>query len=260
METISSFRNFSDIPKTMTGTPAKSHQPTFELTGNELWTSKVASWTPLLITSLCPLTNPHRSRDPRSIDLLILRTLKPMTKKEQRASRFLSLILRHDPSVIGIELDSQGWASVDDLLAALQAHRKPLTLNELKTIVHENSKSRFHFSDDGSHIRAAQGHSIEVDLQFTEQTPPDLLYHGTANRFMDLIERQGLMKMSRQHVHLTSDVRIAHDVGRRHGKPIILEVSAGPMSAHGHAFFLSANGVWLTESVPPDYLSRRFSL
>jgi putative RNA 2'-phosphotransferase len=183
-----------------------------------------------------------------------------MTKKHQRTSRFLSLVLRHDPAVIGLQLDPQGWASVDDLLAALKDHRKPLTLSELKSIVSGNNKRRFHFSEDGTRIRAAQGHSIEVDLQFNEQTPPDLLFHGTATRFMNLIEREGINKMSRQHVHLSADIRTAHSSGRRHEKSVILEVAAALMQTHGFKFFLSQNGVWLTESVPPDYLARRFSI
>ena len=183
-----------------------------------------------------------------------------MTKRQRRTSRFLCLVLRHDPAVIDLQLNSQGWATVDDLLSALQAHGKPLSLSKLKSIVSGNNKRRFHFSEDGTRIRAAQGHSIEVDLQFNKQTPPDLLFHGTATRFMNLIEREGINKMSRQHVHLSADIRTAHSVGRRHGKPVLLEVAAALMHTHGFKFFLSQNGVWLTESVPPDYLARRFSI
>lgn len=183
-----------------------------------------------------------------------------MNKHEQKLSRFLSLVLRHKPEEIGLELDPQGWASVDDLLSRLEQYGKKLTLEGLQRIVAENNKKRFAFSDDGKSIRASQGHSIEIDLALTHQAPPEFLYHGTATRFMGFIENEGLTKMSRQHVHLSADIHTAHDVGKRHGKPIILEITASVMRDHGHQFFLSENGVWLTESVPPDYLTRRFSL
>lgn len=183
-----------------------------------------------------------------------------MTKKQQRISRFLSLVLRHDPASIGLRLDARGWAEVTDLLSCLNNHKKPLTRTDLESIVTENNKSRFTFSEDGTKIRASQGHSINIDLDLTPQTPPDLLYHGTATRFIEDIANQGLLKMSRQHVHLSHDPRTAHSVGQRHGRAIILEVAAKLMVSHGHEFFLSENGVWLTDTVPPDYLNRRFTL
>ncbi len=182
-----------------------------------------------------------------------------MTPKEKRISRLLSLVLRHDPASIGLTLDSQGWAKVDDLLDCLAKHKKETSLESLQTIVAENNKSRFAFSEDETKIRASQGHSINIDLQLTPQSPPEFLYHGTCTRFMEAIEKEGLMKMSRQHVHLSADISTAHTVGKRHGNPIILEVAASLMESHHFKFYLSENQVWLTDHVPPDYLTRRFS-
>ena len=183
-----------------------------------------------------------------------------MTKNEQRTSRFLSLVLRHDPGAIGLSLDAEGWADVKTLLDRLKEHRKSVTRDMLENIVSENNKQRFHFSEDGTRIRAAQGHSIEIDFKLVAKTPPDVLYHGTASRFVEEIANDGILKMSRQHVHLCEDPRAAHLVGQRHGRAIILEIAAKLMTSHGHQFYLSENGVWLTEHVPPDYLNRRFKL
>jgi len=183
-----------------------------------------------------------------------------MTKNEQRISRFLALVLRHDPASIGLKLDPHGWASIDDLINCLAAHGKSISLTGLENIVASNNKKRFAFSEDKTAIRASQGHSVDIDLKLTPKSPPEVLYHGTATRFMNCIEQEGLCKMSRQHVHLSSDVRTAHDVGRRHGKAIILEVAARLMESHNFKFFQSDNGVWLTDSVPPDYLNGRMKI
>jgi putative RNA 2'-phosphotransferase len=180
-----------------------------------------------------------------------------MTEQEaKKLSKYLSYILRHHPETIGLELDSEGWANVGDLLAKMQASGTPLTMDKLVFIVENNSKKRFAFDETGQKIRASQGHSIGVDLGYTPETPPEILYHGTAAQFLADILATGLQKQSRHHVHLSSDVPTAQSVGQRHGKPVVLEVLAGQMSRDGHTFFLSANGVWLTEHVPPAYLQR----
>lgn len=182
-----------------------------------------------------------------------------VSQKKNKISRTLSLVLRHDPGAIKLTLDPEGWASVDELLARMAQHGKPIDRAILTEIVAGNDKQRFRFSKDGERIRANQGHSIDIDLGLQEKEPPELLYHGTATRFMDLIENEGLQKMARRHVHLSPDIRTAHAVGRRHGRAIILEIAARVMANHGRKFYLSDNGVWLTDEVPPNYLIRRFA-
>ena len=168
-------------------------------------------------------------------------------------SKFLSLVLRHQPEIIGLSLDDSGWADIDTLIRLSQPH-KPLTRALIEQVVEKNSKQRFAISDDGRRIRANQGHSIEVELGLQPLAPPTLLYHGTATRFVDAIRREGLVKRSRQHVHLSADAETATAVGARHGKPAVLIVRAGDMAAAGHAFFRSENGVWLTDAVPVRFI------
>ena len=168
-------------------------------------------------------------------------------------SKFLSLVLRHQPEVIGLSLDEAGWADIDTLIRLSQAH-KPLTRALIEQVVAGNSKQRFAISDDGRRIRANQGHSIDIELGLQPLAPPMLLYHGTATRFVDAIRREGLVKRSRQHVHLSADADTATAVGARHGQPSVLIVRAGEMSAAGHAFYRSENGVWLTDAVPVEYI------
>lgn len=170
-------------------------------------------------------------------------------------SKFVSLVLRHEPQRIGLTLDSQGWTSVEELLAAAVRHGKPLTREKLDRIVAENEKQRFAFSDDGQRIRARQGHSVDVDLELAPQIPPDILFHGTATRFLESIRATGLEARSRQHVHLSRDEATAVQVGQRHGKPVVLKVRAGQMHTAGHEFYLSENHVWLTARVPPEFLN-----
>ena len=171
-----------------------------------------------------------------------------------QTSKFLSLILRHQPEKIGLTLDPQGWVAVDQLLAACTAHRHPLTREVLQKVVAENNKQRFAFSDDGLRIRASQGHSQPVDLGYQAQVPPDVLYHGTATPNLPSIQVSGLEKRKRHHVHLSVDRETAIAVGKRYGQPVVLEVLAGQMAAAGLPFYVSANGVWLTDHVPPEYL------
>jgi putative RNA 2'-phosphotransferase len=152
-------------------------------------------------------------------------------------------------------LDQQGWAQVDELLEKANAHGVSLTPELLREIVEQNDKRRFALSDDGRRIRANQGHSIQIALGLEPVEPPALLYHGTATRFVDSIRQTGLRPGKRQHVHLSTDEETATAVGRRHGKPIIIIIKAGEMHAAGHSFYLSANGVWLTDGVSPEYLT-----
>ena len=171
-----------------------------------------------------------------------------------RYSKFLSLVLRHKPQTIGLRLDAKGWAEVDELLERSRRAGVPLTAPLLKKIVEENDKQRFSFSDDGLRIRANQGHSLPVDLELEPRTPPERLFHGTATRFLDSIREKGLVAGNRIHVHLSPDEPTAIKVGRRHGDPVVLEILAGRMCGHGFEFFLSLNGIWLTERVPREHI------
>lgn len=173
-----------------------------------------------------------------------------------QASKFLSLLLRHDPAEIGLVLSPDGWARVSDLVELTQGRRVQFSRESLAEVVRGNDKQRFELSADGEFVRARQGHSIEVDLGFEPQRPPDVLYHGTALRFLDSIFASGLQKQARQHVHLSHDPGTALKVGQRHGSPLVLRVDARGLHAEGSPFFLSSNGVWLTDSVPVRFLSR----
>ncbi|HSG71136.1 MAG TPA: RNA 2'-phosphotransferase, partial [Planctomycetaceae bacterium] len=169
-------------------------------------------------------------------------------------SKFLSLILRHRPETIGLKLDPNGWVEIATLIEAARQHGTPIELDLLLQVVYENDKQRCALSDDGLKIRANQGHSVEVDLELTATRPPAVLYHGTVARFLDSIREQGLLAGSRQFVHLSSDRHTAEIVGKRRGSPVILIVRAESMFEHHHEFFLSRNGVWLTQHVGPEYL------
>ncbi|MDY0095333.1 MAG: RNA 2'-phosphotransferase [Candidatus Vecturithrix sp.] len=169
-------------------------------------------------------------------------------------SKFLSFVLRHNPVSIGVSLDSSGWAQVADLVNAAQKSGKPLTKKLLREIVEQNDKQRFSFSEDGQRIRANQGHSIPIDLGLEPLSPPSILFHGTATRFLSSIQAKGLLPRGRRQVHLSSDERTARKVGQRHGKPVVLSIQAGQMSACGYRFYRSVNGVWLTECVPIEFI------
>jgi len=178
-----------------------------------------------------------------------------MTEKESiRMSKFLSLILRHEPERVGLKLGDAGWVSVEELLQALNRHNVALTLEQLKHVVATSDKKRFAFSEDGRDIRANQGHSVDVDLQYPPQTPPELLYHGTATRFLEGIRRDGLQKMERHDVHLSAETPVTVQVGGRHGKPALLRIRAGDMHRAGFVFRCSANGLWLVDHVPPQFI------
>ena len=179
-----------------------------------------------------------------------------MDRRLVTVSKYLAKYLRHAPHELGLVLQSGGWVLVDDLLTAAEKNGFSISYDELVDCVETNDKQRYSFDVSGEMIRANQGHSVEVDLQLEEREPPEFLYHGTVERFLPSILKEGLIRGKRHHVHLSKDVETARKVGARRGKPVILTVDAGRMHRDGHKFLLSVNGVWLTESVPPDYLTR----
>ncbi|HEY5723042.1 MAG TPA: RNA 2'-phosphotransferase [Allosphingosinicella sp.] len=173
----------------------------------------------------------------------------------KQVSKFLALILRHKPEAGGLSLDPEGWAPVDAVLAAVRARFGAFGREDLGELVRTNDKKRYAFDGSGTRIRASQGHSIGVDLGLRPTEPPPLLYHGTTRRFLASILASGLVRGKRHHVHLSEDQETATIVGaRRAGETIVLAVDSGAMHADGHLFFLSANRVWLTNSVPPEFL------
>ncbi len=174
-------------------------------------------------------------------------------KEIQKISKYMSLVLRHKPQAIGIQLDEHGWADVEQLIAGIsQTH--PLDREMLEEIVRTDDKQRYALSEDGMRIRANQGHSIPVDVELEERTPPEILWHGTGEKFVSFIEQQGLLSKSRLYVHLSPDIETARRVGSRHGRPIVFQVLSGEMYRDGYRFYCSRNGVWLTKSVPARYL------
>ncbi len=178
-----------------------------------------------------------------------------MRKELVPVSKFLSLVLRHKPDSIGLDLDEHGWADIDSLIERASRQGRTLTRAVIDEVVATNEKKRFAISDDGARIRASQGHSIAVDLELKAVMPPDMLFHGTATRFLTSIREHGLRPGNRQHVHLSKDEKTARIVGARHGEPIILGVRAAAMHRDGHRFFLSDNGVWLTGPVPLAFIA-----
>ncbi|NEP02085.1 MAG: RNA 2'-phosphotransferase [Symploca sp. SIO2E9] len=175
-----------------------------------------------------------------------------MEKPVVETSKFISLILRHKPETIGVVLDQEGWLLVDTLLEASAQHGIAITRQELKQVVEQKDKKRFELRD--GRIRAYHGHSLKVNLNLTAVEPPTYLFHGTAKAWMDSIGSQGILKMKRQYVHLSADPEKAMKVGKRHGVPAVVRVWAAIMHQEGHKFYLSENGVWLTDTVPPQYL------
>lgn len=172
-----------------------------------------------------------------------------------RVGKFLSLILRHNPETIGITLDKNGWADVSDLIAGVNKKGYKLDIDILSEIVETNNKKRYIFNQDKTKIRANQGHSIKVDVELKKQTPPNILYHGTAKKYYDLIIKDGIQKKSRNHVHLSKDEQTAITVGKRHGESVVIKVNAKVMDNEGYEFFVSENGVWLVDFVPARFLS-----
>src|SRR5262245_9437602 len=179
--------------------------------------------------------------------------MKPDDLKQ--ISKNLSYLLRHRPDSVGLELETGGWIAVDALLRAFHESGKHLTMELLQTVVTQSDKQRFEFSDDQLRIRARQGHSIEIDLGYEPAIPPAELYHGTATRNLDSIFEKGLLKGRRHHVHLATNKQTMIQVAMRHGKPVLLAVQAQQMHSAGHEFFVTGNHVWLTEHVPPAFIS-----
>ena len=178
-------------------------------------------------------------------------------QKKKKTSKFLSYVLRHHPELIGLNLDEQGWTNVDELITKSRRDSyQGFTFEELDEIVETNDKKRFIFNEDKTRIRANQGHSIDIDLALKPQQPPEFLYHGTAQKNIDSIIEKGIEKRNRQHVHLSLDKETATKVGMRHGKPIILTINSGKMFEDGILFYLSENGVWLTDFVEAKYISK----
>ena len=174
-------------------------------------------------------------------------------KAAKGRSKLLSLVLRHQPELAGLQLGPGGWVNIDDLLAGLAAMNKAISRDQLLALVKANDKRRFSVSKDGVAIRAAQGHSINIDLGLSPRQPPAILYHGTATRFMKVIAREGLRPMARDHVHLSADIDTATKVGARHGSPVILSINAAGLHQSGQEFFKADNAVWLTASIAPKW-------
>lgn len=174
----------------------------------------------------------------------------------KRISKLLSLVLRHQPQTIDIQLDEAGWVDVDTLLNAMQRHPagKGVDRKALGQVVEDNDKQRFEFSSDGVRIRARQGHSVDVELGYAPAEPPEILYHGTPDSVVPAIQKSGLQKMARHHVHLHVDVETSRQVGARRGKPVLLVIRAHEMYQAGHEFYVTQNNVWLTERVPPQFI------
>ncbi len=171
-----------------------------------------------------------------------------------RFSKFLSLVLRHQPQLVGVTLSDAGWVEVAHLLKQCEKHRKAISRAMLDEIVTTSPKQRFAFSEDGLRIRASQGHSVDVDLGYESAQPPRELFHGTVTKSLAAIRAEGLSKMRRHHVHLSPDRETASRVGQRRGKPVIVVIDAQRMVKAGYEFFVSANGVWLTDHVPPEFI------
>ena len=170
-------------------------------------------------------------------------------------SKLIALILRHKPETIGIQLDEHGWANVDDLIDGI-AKTQPFDREMLEEIVRTDEKQRYLFNEDKTLIHANQGHSIPVDVELEKKIPPDILWHGTGEKYTASIDEQGLIPKSRLYVHLSGDLDTARKVGSRHGKSVVYEVAAGAMQADGYVFLQSVNDVWLTKHVPVKYLRR----
>ena len=170
-------------------------------------------------------------------------------------SKYLSLILRHKPEVIGISLDEHGWANVEELIAGI-AKNHDFNMELLEEIVRSDEKQRYSFNEVKTLIRANQGHSVPVDVELVEQIPPDILWHGTGEKYVSAIDTEGLIPKSRLYVHLSKDEGTATKVGSRHGKPVVYHVLAKKMYDDGYNFFISVNGVWLTKTVPVKYLRK----
>ena len=172
-----------------------------------------------------------------------------------KTSKYLSLILRHRPEAVGITLDEHGWARVDELIAGIKKTQK-FNMDILEEIVRTDNKQRYSFNEDHTLIRANQGHSIPVDVELPVTEPPEVLWHGTGQKYVESIDQKGLLPKGRLYVHLSGDLKTAVNVGSRHGKPVVYQVDSARMAADGYLFYRSVNGVWLTKKVPVEYLEK----
>lgn len=170
--------------------------------------------------------------------------------------KYIALILRHKPEVIGIAIDEHGWANVDELITGISKQYCDFNMSQLEKIVASDDKQRYSFNETKTLIRANQGHSISVDVELEKKCPPEVLYHGTATKYETSIDESGLVSKSRLYVHLSVDIDTAITVGKRHGEPVIYKILAENMQNAGYDFFLSANGVWLTKCVPKEFLEK----
>lgn len=178
-----------------------------------------------------------------------------MKKVDINLSKFLSLILRHKPEVIGIKLDENGWCDVQELLVKMSNKGKNITREDLDYIVNTDNKNRYTYDEDGMKIRANQGHSLNVNLELKKEKPPKYLYHGTIKKYAEVILQEGIKKGKRQYVHLSSNLETANIVGKRRGIPVVLKIEAGMMNLNGYEFYLSKNKVWLCDYIPSKYVS-----
>ena len=177
------------------------------------------------------------------------------TNDLKSTSKFLSLVLRHRPEIVGMQLDLQGWLPIEELIENANRRGREMTLELLHEVVANCEKNRFALSEDRLRIRANQGHSVrDVELNLQAVVPPSVLFHGTVEAFLGSIRSQGLSKRSRNHVHLSEDIETAKKVGSRRGKPVILTIESKAMHDAGHTFYLSANGVWLTDAVSVEFI------
>lgn len=180
-----------------------------------------------------------------------------MAEYNKHTGKFVSYILRHHPERIGIELDEHGWAGVQELIDGVNTQEgHELTKEILDAMVASPDKARYSYNEDQTKIRTNHGHSVQVDVELAEQTPPDILYHGTGEKYVESIDQMGLVGKSRLYVHLSETVEVAKEVGGRHGKPVIYRVGAGEMAKNGHTFFKSLSDIWLTKKVPVQYLEK----
>ncbi len=176
-----------------------------------------------------------------------------MDNRYIKMGKYVSMLLRHHPEEAGIVLDEHGWADVEDLVRKVNV-KYPLTEEILHQIAFGTDKQRYEFSENGKKVRAVHGHSIKVDLEYEEMQPPDILFHGTAEKYRQSIKENGLLKKQRQYVHLSENIEQAKAVGERHGKLVLLSVDAKRMWTDGYKFFRSTSKVWLTDTVPVEYI------
>ena len=176
-----------------------------------------------------------------------------ISKEDMKASRFISLVLRHKPQEIGLELDKYGYINTIDLINGMNSKGYDVDISDIERIVAEDDKQRYSFNADKTKIRANQGHSIKVNLELQTIKPPDILYHGTSKRVFNSIVINGIDKQARQYVHLSTDIETASKVGKRHGELVIFKINSKYMYKDGYKFYLSDNGVWLTDFVPSEY-------